>query len=217
MQAVRVQSARDVDEIVLLDVTASKQGRLVDLRLVQEVVRFLRVPLSVGGGIRSVEDVAELLKLGADKVVLGGAAFLEENLVSRLSDRFGAQAIVVSVDAVADDAERVAILSGEMEVDIGPVQYASEMVRRGAGEILLQNVSRDGTMSGMGVSNISAVCAVSPVPVMASSGLASAQDAVSAARAGAAAILAGAALQFTETTPKIIKEALEAEGFSVRK
>lgn len=217
MQAVRVQSARDVDEIVVLDVNASKEGRLISPHLVQDVARSLRVPLTVGGGIRSVDDVAVLLKAGADKVIIGTAAHLDEDLVPSLAREFGSQAIVVSVDALGTDAQSIAILSGAQRVDIPPADYAQDMVSRGAGELLVQHVDRDGKMEGLNHSLVEELADSVSVPVLASSGLASPHDALLAAQAGASAIVAGAILQFTQVTPLMIKDSLVAGGFDVRR
>lgn len=218
VQAVRVQSRRDVDEIVLLDVNASKQGRMMSTHLVTDVANFLRIPLAVGGGITSVEDVSKLLAAGADKVVIGSSAVTDSELVANLSREFGSQAIVVAIDAVAAErSEAVARLSGTKHVGIHPREMALKMECQGAGEILLQNVDRDGTLEGLNISLIREVCGFVSVPVLASSGLNSAENAVSAVKAGASAIVAGAILQFTEVTPATIKLALSDAGFDVRR
>ena len=217
MQAIRVQARRDVDEIVLLDVNASKEGRVIEPDLVRAVSEFLRVPLTVGGGISSVNDVSKLLEAGADKVVIGTAAVINADLISHLSTAFGSQAIVVSIDVVeSDTSQTVSILSGTKRMELSPVELAIDITKRGAGELLIQNINRDGTLQGMDLGIIKAVCRVVSVPVLASSGLASAEDAVEAARAGASGIVAGAILQFTEVTPAAIKVALGEAGFDTR-
>ncbi len=217
MQAVRVHAARDVDEIVLLDVTATKERRLINPRLVEEVSKDLRVPLTVGGGIRSVEDVAELLAAGADKIVVG-TGFLEEvDLIADLANQFGSQAIVVAVDAVESASNTVAIRSGTVELAVSPSEYATRASYQGAGELLVQNVIRDGTQTGMDHRLISAVSKAVSIPVLASSGLSSPDDAVSAVKSGASAIVAGAILQFTQVTPRDIKKSISSAGFDVRR
>ena len=217
MQAVRVHSARDVDEIVLLDVTATQEDRLISPGLVDNVSRDLRVPLTVGGGIRSVDDVAELLGAGADKVVVGTGAMEKEGLIQELASRFGSQAIVVAIDAVNDGSNAIAIRSGTVPVSYSPSEYAANMARQGAGELLVQNVLRDGTQVGMNHGLVSAVCAEVSLPVLASSGLSSPEDAVGAVKSGASAVVAGAILQFTQVTPRNIREAISQAGFDVRR
>ena len=217
MQAVRVHSARDVDEIVLLDVTATQEDRLISPGLVDNVSRDLRVPLTVGGGIRSVDDVAELLGAGADKVVIGTGAIENEGLIEELATRFGSQAIVVAIDAADDGSSSIAIKSGTVPVSISPSEYARDMAQQGAGELLVQNVRRDGTQVGMNHGLVSAVSAEVSLPVLASSGLSSPEDAVGAVKSGASAIVAGAILQFTQVTPRDIREAISHAGFDVRR
>ena len=218
MQAVRVHSRRDVDEIVLLDVNASKEGRVIDAELVSEVASFLRVPLTVGGGISSIDDVSRLLSAGADKVIIGTAAVLDDGLISDLSREFGAQALVVSIDVIdAQHSPLVAVFSGTKILETTPVELSLEMVKRGAGELLVQSVDRDGTLRGLDTRTVAEICAAVSVPVLASSGLASPENAVDGAKAGASGIVAGAILQFTEVTPASIKNALGANGFDVRR
>ena len=217
MQAIRVHSARDVDEIVLLDVSATQEKRLISPRLVDDVSRDLRVPLTVGGGIRSVDDVGQLLSAGADKVVIGTGAIEKEGLVEELATRFGSQAIVVAIDAVEDGSNAIAIRSGTVSVSYSPSKHAINMARQGAGELLVQSVHRDGTQAGMNHELVSAVSAEVPLPVLASSGLSSPEDAIGAVRSGASAIVAGAILQFTQVTPRDIREAISKAGFDVRR
>ncbi len=214
-QAVRVQARRDVDEIVLLDVKATEENRLISLELVQSISYSLRIPLTVGGGIKSVADVASLLASGADKIILGTAA--QPKLVSELARNFGSQAIVCAVDASGQQANFIAINSGKVPIPGTPMSFTQDLVSAGAGEILLQHVDRDGTMTGLNLELIRSIAHSVTVPVLASSGISSTQDAVSAAQSGAAAIVAGALLQFTQTTPLEIKKALSVAGFDVRK
>lgn len=218
MQAVRVQARRDVDEIVLLDVNASKSGRTISPRLVSGVADFLRVPLAVGGGITSVKDVSNLLSAGADKVVVGSAAVTNDNLISCLAEEFGSQAIVVAVDVLTTpDSDAIAIYSGTRTITIRPCDLVIELIQKGAGEILLQNIDRDGLLCGLNIPLIHEVCEVASVPVLASSGLSSTENAVSAIQAGASAVVAGAILQFTEVTPAGIRSAISEAGYDVRR
>ena len=214
-QALRVQSRRDVDEIVLLDVNATHGGRLISTKLIEDISLSLRIPLAVGGGIASVSDVSKLLEAGADKVVLGARA--QPRLVSSLAKEFGSQAIVCAVNAFGASGSELAVKSGSTVLRISPKLHSRTLVDAGSGEILVQHVDRDGTMSGINSALVAEVATAVNVPVLASSGLASPEDAVTAARAGASGIVAGALLQFTQVTPAEIKKALSLAGFDVRK
>lgn len=217
IQAIKVQSLRDVDEIALLDVNASREERIIELALIEKIAEFLRVPLTVGGGISSSEHFSNVLAAGADKVVIGHAAVANRDLIGDLAAKFGSQAIVVSIDSKKiGNAKGVAILSGMKHFPIPPVELALEMQQRGAGEILLQNVDRDGTLEGLDIALIKELCNALTIPVLASSGLSSVENAVQAAQAGASAIVAGAVLQFTQVTPATIKAGLKEAGFEVR-
>ena len=204
-----------MDEIVLLDVNATREGRLISPRLIAQISLTLRVPLAVGGGISSVRDVSQLLEAGADKIVLGTKA--NRKVISELAEEFGSQAIVCSVDASGGDGFAVAVESGRRILEISPLIYARQLVDVGAGEILLQHIDKDGTMEGINAVLIESVVKDVSVPILASSGLSSPQDAVRAAQAGAAGVVAGALLQFTQATPAEIKEALASAGFDVRR
>ena len=215
-QAIKVHGQRDVDEIVLLDVTATKEERLISSRLVSSVSSSLRVPLSVGGGIVSVEDVAELLGAGADKVVIGTSAIEVPGLVSELASRFGSQAIVCAIDVIDDGSDWIAIRSGEKPLDFSPQSYAKSLEEGGAGEILLQNISREGLLSGMDIGLLQEISEIVSIPVILGSGASGVQDFYSAYAAGASAVSAGAIFQFTEITPFVIKKFLKEKGVSVR-
>jgi len=216
LTAVRVHSARDVDELMLLDVTATQQGRVIDRGLVAQVSEELRIPLTVGGGVASVEDFSALLAAGADKIVIGTAAVENPTLISTLAAEFGNQAIVCSIDTVNDSRDSIFVKSGTSLHVIDPVELASRLERSGAGELLVQSVSRDGKMQGMAIELFSAISQSVKIPVIGSSGAASAQDFAEALNAGCSAVACGAAFQFTETTPSQVKLQLKNLGFPVR-
>lgn len=214
--AVQVHGSRDVDELVLLDVMASKQGRLMDLGLVTDASRALRVPLTVGGGIRSTADVVALLEAGADKVVIGTQAIENPELISSLADEFGSQAIVCAIDATGNALSSVSSFAGAIVHEKSPVEVAVELEAMGCGELLVQSVARDGLLNGMDINLFSKVAGAVTIPIIGSSGAGSPGDCVDAIRSGCSAVACGALFQFTETTPRDIKEALESEGFLTR-
>ena len=150
MQAVKVYEMRGVDELVFLDVTATLQGRPPDLELIDELADECFMPLTVGGGVRTVDDVGDLLRVGADKVCIGTAAFEAPEVIDVAAGRYGAQCIVVAIDTRSRDDGPVTVWSRSGTVPTGrsPVEVAMDMESRGAGEILLTSIDRDGTMSG---------------------------------------------------------------------
>lgn len=216
LQAVKVHAARDVDEIVLLDVMATRQNRPISADLVSSVSRSLRVPLAVGGGIRGVEDVSTLLDAGADKVVLGSGAFEVQGLVGELAEVFGSQAVVCALDVANDTGASMAVRSGTVEVLGDSLDAARSLEAEGAGEILLQNVKRDGSMGGPDLARIRQLAAALSVPIIAGSGVASGSDVLKVQQAGASAVSIGALFQFSQETPGSLKEFLAAAGVPVR-
>jgi len=221
MQAVKVYNLRGVDELVLLDVTATLQGRGPDLDMVDELADECFMPLTVGGGVRSLDDVGDLLRAGADKVALGTAAMADTDLVRRASDRFGAQCVVVSVDTRRHpDTGRVSVWTraGTHDTGLDPVEVACRAEASGAGEILLQSADRDGSMEGYDLDTISRVSAAVAIPVVASGGCGRYDDMVDAVRVGGASAVAAAAMfHFTQQTPAEAKAAMAAAGIPVRR
>jgi cyclase len=214
MQAVKVYNLRNVDELVFLDVSATAEERGPDFALVDELADECFMPLAVGGGIRSVDDVRGLLAVGADKVVLGTVAIERPEVVRESAQRFGAQCVVVSVDTRAGE---VCTHSGTEGTGRDPVEVAREMESLGAGEILLQSVDDDGVMEGYDVTTIGRVAAAVSIPVIASGGAGTFAHMADALRAGGASAVAAASMfHFTEQTPMEAKQYLGAQGFPVR-
>lgn len=213
LKAVRVFGERGIDELVFLDVSATRDDAEPDYDLVAELTADFFQPLAVGGGIRSVEHVRRLLRSGADKIILGTVAFECPALIGDLACKFGCQVTCVALD-VKDG--QVWVRSGTKPTGIDPVSYARRVADLGAGEILLQDVTLDGTLSGYNLDLIGAVSAAVPLPVIASGGCGSAADMEAAILAGADAVAAGAAYQFTSLTPKEAKEYLAERGYAIR-
>ena len=179
------------DELVVLDVAATAEGRGARKSLIGSLRRVLRIPLCVGGGLRSVDDAAELLEAGADKVAVNTAAVLDPELIGRLSARFGRQCVVVSIDAVKDgDRWRVVIRAGTDRTSLDVIEFAQRAENLGAGEILLTSFDRDGTDKKYDLALIQAVRSVVGVPVVASGGAGGVSHMTQALAAGADAVLA---------------------------
>jgi cyclase len=212
-QAVRVHAKRGVDELVLLDITATAEGRGPDLGLVRELSEELFIPLTVGGGVRSLQDIDALLRAGADKVSIGAGLMLEPELVSAASARFGRQAIVASIDVRGGYVVPAAV---GCCVDRDPAGWAKYLEDEGAGEILLTSVDRDGTLGGYDLDLIREVSSATAIPVIASGGCGSYADMLAAIHAGADAVAAGAVFAFTDCTPRGAAKFLRENGVCVR-
>lgn len=214
--AARVFSMRDVDELVVLDVRASQESRRIADLLIESVAECLSIPLTVGGGIRSLADVEAALRSGADKVVIGSAVHEDPSFIARAADTFGSQAIVGSVDVAVDGGFQTSSNSGRQKHALSAVELAHRFENLGAGEILLQSTVRDGTQVGMDLVSIADVAGSVNIPVIASGGAGSYQDILLAVEAGASAVAAGAIFQFTQQTPAGSRDYLAQHGHPVR-
>lgn len=219
MPAVKVYNTRQVDELIVVDISATSEQRLPDFAEVREFSSECFVPLTVGGGIRNIGDITELLRSGADKVSINSAAFERPALISEAAERFGSQCVVASIDArrEPDGSYRCLSRSGTVETGWEPAQWAEEMERRGAGEILITSVDRDGTMGGYDLDLIRLVTDRVHIPVIASGGAGNYQHLLEALTTGKAAAVAAASIfHFTEQTPLEAKKFLAANGIPVR-
>ena len=216
--AAKVFDRRDVDELVLLDVSARSQQRVVDPFLVSAIADFLRVPFAVGGGINGLKEIESLLSAGADKVILGSSSVENPKLVTDAANSFGSQAVVCSVDFLKrGDGYLIAIESGRKQIELHPVELAKRCEELGAGEILLQNVSMDGSMKGVDTYIVKQVSESVDLPVIASGGVSDAADFASLLASGASSVAAGAIFQFTQTTPRDVRKYLGENGYPVRR
>lgn len=204
LQAARTHAARGVDELMILDIAATAEGRGPDLEMIRELTADIFTPVTVGGGVRTLQQIDELLRVGADKVLIGAAAWeIGSTLVREATSHFGSQAVVVPIDYHSKaywTAERM----------------AQETQAMGAGEILLNNVDRDGTMSGYDLDLIAEVCKAVSVPVIACGGCSGYPDMLAAINAGASAVAAGALFQFEDATPLGAAQWLGQHGITVR-
>jgi cyclase len=219
LPAIKVYNTREVDELVLVDILASRDGAQPDWESVHDFADECFVPLTVGGGITSVEHIRQLLRAGADKVSINTAAYDEPRLVEDAAGRFGAQCVVASIDARRADDGRYLCYSRSGTVPTGRQahEWARELEARGAGEILLTSIERDGTMQGYDLGLIASVAGRVNVPVIASGGAGSYEHMRQAIQqAGASAVAAASMFHFTEQTPAGAKAALHAAGIPVR-
>jgi len=211
------------DELVLLDITASSDSRGIMLDVVERCAEQLSIPFTIGGGVRSVEDARQLLAAGADKVSVNTAAVSDPDLLDRLAAAVGAQSVVVAVDARrrapadAGAGWEVLVRGGRTPTGRDVVEWCSEAVGRGAGEVLLTSMDRDGTREGFDLELLRAVTAAVGVPVIASGGAGDADHMADAvALGGASAVLAASILHFGDTTVADIKDVMGARGIPVR-
>ncbi|HEY5289430.1 MAG TPA: imidazole glycerol phosphate synthase subunit HisF [Caulobacteraceae bacterium] len=210
--------AAGADELMFLDITASHEGRGAILEVVARTADVCFMPLSVGGGLRSVADARALLRAGADKVSLNTAAVEDPDLIARCADAFGSQAVVAAVDAKrVDQGWRLFTYGGRRDTGLDAVAYARAAAERGAGEILLTSMDRDGARSGYDLALLKAVSAAVGIPVIASGGAGSAAHLIEAVTEGGAdAVLAASIFHFGELTIGEVKAAMADAGVPVR-
>lgn len=207
------------DELTFLDISASASGRETTLDVVRQTAEQVFIPLTVGGGIREVSDVDRLLRSGADKVSINTAALVRPQLISEIADRFGAQVLVLSIDARRARTEsgfEVTTHGGRESAGKDALAWIQEACELGVGEILLNSMDADGTRAGYDIGMISAVRAVTKVPLIASGGAGALEDFAAALDAGADALLAASVFHFGTHRISDVKRYLAAEGYSVR-
>lgn len=220
LPAIKVYNSRDVDELILVDILASQEGREPDHDSIRDFSEECSVPLSVGGGVASLEHIVRLLHAGADKIAINSAAYADPALVGAAAARFGSQCVVVSVDARRCDDGRYRCFSHCATVDAerDPVEWARELAGRGAGEILLTSIDRDGTMRGYDLELVENVARAVDLPVIASGGAGNYQHIVEVIKnAGASAAACASIFHFTEQTPAGAKAAMREAGIAVRR
>lgn len=218
MPAIKVYNQREVDELILLDIVAHRSGEEPDFESIQEFGQDCFVPLTVGGGIQNTHQVQRLLRAGADKISINSAAYEQPSLITEIAKRHGSQCVVASIDVRACDNDWVCFShAGQTDTGRKVVAWARELEDRGAGEILVTSVDRDGTMQGYDLNLIEAVARAVKLPVIASGGAGQYVHMVEAvAQAGASAVAAASMFHFTEQTPAGAKKALDAAGIPVR-
>ncbi len=217
VEQARTYDREGADEITFLDITASHEGRDTMLDVVSRTAAEVFIPLTVGGGVRSVEDMRKLLLAGADKVSVNSAAVADPGLVTRGAEAFGSQAIVVAIDARRNGAGwEVFTHGGRRGTGIDAVEWAKEMQSRGAGELLLTSMDRDGTRQGFDLELLRAVRRAVRLPLVASGGVGEAAHFVQGAQAGATGLLAASVFHYGQMRIAEAKAALEAGGLPIR-
>jgi cyclase len=224
VEMARLYDAEGADELVFLDITASSGNRESTYDVIRRTAEQVFIPLTVGGGVRSPDDVNRLLRAGADKVGINTAAIARPELVTECAERFGNQCIVLSVDARRTQAGAVSTPSGfevtthggRRGTGIDAVEWAARGAQLGAGEILLNSMDADGTTAGYDLEMVRAVRAVVDVPLIASGGAGASGDFVPAVHAGADAVLAASVFHFGVLRIGDVKAALRADGLPVR-
>jgi cyclase len=219
VEQARAYDAAGADELMFLDITASHEGRGAILDVVARTADVCFMPLSVGGGVRTVEDARALLLAGADKISINTAAVEDPDLISRCADAFGSQAVVAAIDArsVPGGGWRVFTYGGRRDTGLDAAAWAEAVVGRGAGEILLTSMDRDGVRSGYDLGLLRAVTNAVKVPVIASGGAGEARHMVEAVTEGGAdAVLAASIFHFGAVSIAEVKAAMAAAGVPVR-
>lgn len=214
----RIYNSRNVDELILLDIDAAKQGRHIDFPTIEDVASECFMPLAVGGGLQTPEHVEEALKRGADKVVVNSIALSSPAMVKTLSRNFGSQCIVVSIDVLCQGPGNYEIFShAGIPVKVkDPILFCKTVEELGAGEIFINSVDRDGAMNGFDLDLIRAAASSVRVPVIACGGAGHPDDFTRGIQAGASACAAASIFHFTDFTPQDCRSAMRAQGIPVR-
>lgn len=219
MQAVKIYNMREVDELVFLDITASNEKRRPDFELIDDIADECFMPLTVGGGVKTIEDFRDLLKVGADKVAINTAAIEDPDLIRKASDKFGSQCVIVSIDYKKNKDGNLEIFtySGSKPTGINPVEFAQKAENLGAGELLITSIERDGTMNGYDIETIKMISENIEIPIIASGGAGNYDDFYKVITDAKVQALAAASIfHFTEQTPKEAREFLRNRDVLVR-
>ncbi len=220
VELARLYFEQGADELTFLDVTATVDERSTTYDVVRRTAEEVFIPLTVGGGVRSDEDVARLLGVGADKVGVNSAAIARPALIDEIADRFGAQVLVLSLDVKRADTTPsgfvVTTHGGRTQTTLDALEWAREAIDRGVGELLVNSIDADGTKDGFDLELVGLMREISSVPVIASGGAGAAEHFAPAIRAGADAVLAASVFHSAQLTVGDVKSALAQSGIEVR-
>ena len=218
VEQAKIYSDGGADEICFLDITASNENRDTIFDVVRETSKKCFVPLTVGGGVRSVEDISKLLNCGADKVSINTAAVQNPDVVEQSSKKFGSQCIVVAIDAKKNnDRWEIYTHGGRNSTGIDAIEFASNMEKKGAGELLITSMDRDGTQIGYDIDLMSTISSRVNIPVIASGGVGELEHLVDGIKLGkASAVLAASIFHYGKYSIKEAKEYLDSKGIPVR-
>lgn len=214
----KVYDSYGVDELIFLDIDANEKSRSTVVEVIERMSRDIFMPFTVGGGVRSHEDINRLLRAGADKISVNTAAVERPAFVAQAASSFGDQCITVAIDyrRRVDGSQRVWTHGGRRETELDPLEWALRMQESGCGEILLCSIDRDGTMEGFDTDMVSRASAALEIPVIASSGAGNLDHCYDALRAGASGIAIGSLFFFTDQSPIKVRSALWSKGLNVR-
>ena len=217
VEIAKMYNFEGADEIVFLDITASSDKRAITLDVVKKTAEQVFIPLTVGGGIRTVEDMRTLLKAGADKISINTSAVLNPNLIHDGSRKFGNQCIVVAIDAKKEgDSWFVYTHGGRIKTNLNVIKWVQKCVELGAGEILLTSMDKDGTKDGYDLKLVEEVTKVVTVPVIASGGAGKKEHFVNVCKAGASAVLAASLFHFKQLKISDLKQYMKQNNIEVR-
>ena len=217
LEIAKMYNIEGADELIFLDITASSDKRAITLDVVKKTAEQVFIPLTVGGGIRTVEDMRTLLKAGADKISINTAAVLNPNLIHDGSRKFGNQCIVVAIDAKKDgDSWVVYTHGGRIKTNLNVIKWVQQCVELGAGEILLTSMDKDGTKDGYDLKLVEEVTKVVTVPVIASGGAGKKEHFVDVCKAGASAVLAASLFHFKQLKISDLKQYMKQNNIEVR-
>ena len=219
MQAIKVYNMREVDELVFFDISATQERRCPDYELIDDLADECFMPLTVGGGVKTAEHVRRLLCVGADKVSINTAAVERQEVIEEVAKQFGSQCITISIDVHINfnSCYEVVTCNGQMPTKLCPIEHAKNVETRGAGEIILTSIDRDGTMLGYDLELTRKVSDAVSIPVIASGGAGDYKHMLEALTIGGASAVAAASIfHFTEQTPKDAKFFLRENGVPVR-
>jgi cyclase len=212
--AARVYDAQRADELVFLDIVATKEGKGTRFDIIKQAADSCFIPLTAGGGVKNIQGIKKLLEAGADKVSINTAAVENPGLISAAAKKFGSQCVVVSIDAKGG---KVFTRSGTRETGLDPVEWAKEAEERGAGEILLTSIGQEGTMQGYDLALTKKITGSVSIPVIANGGAGKLDHFLEAFTvANASAVAASSIFHFTDQSPMMVKGYLQAHGIDVR-
>jgi cyclase len=212
----RTYNSRNVDELIILDIDASAQSRAIDLLTIRDIATECFMPLTVGGGLRDLNDIGDALKFGADKVALNTAILNSPKLIREAAETFGSQAIVASIDVIETEGQYFVYSSKFPDLQLLACDWAQRCAQMGAGELLINMTNLDGTMNGADISFASLISELVSIPVIYAGGISGAKDCCALGRTSVTAIGAAAVFHFTSTTPLDCKTAMDAAGINVR-
>ena len=219
LPVIKIYNQRDVDELILLDILGNNNMHNIDYEMIANVGSNSFVPLTIGGGIKTIDQVQKLLRFGADKISLNTSAYKNKKLITDIAKKNGSQCVVISIDVRKKSNGKWTCFSnsGQVKTNFEVVEWAKEVENRGAGEILLTSIDNDGTMSGYDLKLIEKVVNTVKIPVIASGGAGNYNDFVKAVSdAGASSVAAASIFHFTEQTPAEAKLFMKSKGIDVR-